>query len=202
MAKIKTITIGDLVWAASNLNTSQFRNGDTIPNAKIAAEWKKAGEERNPAWCYYNNNPANGAKYGRLYNWFAVNDKCGLAPEGFAIPSESDWEKLKDFIGGVFLEGKLKSERLTLWKKESIGATNETGFSALPSGTRYHFGDFNGLGESCSFWSSTIPADDKHAYYFYFAGYPGNYGFGYTSPRMDFLSGWSGRKLKRSSSEL
>ena len=70
-----------------NLNLDKFRNGDIIPEAKTNEEWSAADTNKNPAWCYYDNDPANGEKYGKLYNWYAVNDSRGLAPEGYKIPT-------------------------------------------------------------------------------------------------------------------
>ncbi len=103
---IKTVTIGTQVWMTKNLDVAKFRNGDLIPEAKTNEEWDEAGRNRKPAWCYYNNDPANGAKYGKLYNWYAVNDHRGLAPEGYHIPSDKDWEVLSDYLGGVDVAGK------------------------------------------------------------------------------------------------
>ena len=83
----KTVQIGTQLWIASNLNVSHFRNGDPIPEAASAAEWKQAAEDKRPAWCYYNNDPVNGRTYHKLYNWYAVNDPRGLAPYGWHVPS-------------------------------------------------------------------------------------------------------------------
>ena len=82
------ITIGRQVWMTENLNVDKFRNGDPISHAKTDEEWVKAGENGSPAWSHYDNDPANGEKYGKLYNWYAVNDSRGLAPEGWKIPSD------------------------------------------------------------------------------------------------------------------
>jgi uncharacterized protein (TIGR02145 family) len=98
-SKAQTVTIGTQVWMTKNLDVSTFRNGDPIPEAKTDEEWKKAGENKQPAWCYYDNDPANGAKYGKLYNWYAVNDSRGLAPVGYHIPSDAEWTKLEVFLG-------------------------------------------------------------------------------------------------------
>jgi uncharacterized protein (TIGR02145 family) len=87
----KTVKIGDQVWMAENLNTDRFRNGDIIPEAKSNEDWRDAVQNMKPAWCYYNNDIANGAKYGKLYNWYAVNDSRGLAPTGWHIPTDSEW---------------------------------------------------------------------------------------------------------------
>ena len=94
----KTVKIGNQAWMAENLSVSIFRNGDPIPQAKTNQEWIKAGDNKQPAWCYYENDPANGAKYGKLYNWYAVIDPRGLAPVGYHIPSDAEWEKLVDYL--------------------------------------------------------------------------------------------------------
>jgi uncharacterized protein (TIGR02145 family) len=83
----QTVTIVDHVWTAKNLDVATFSNGDPIPQAKTNESWQEAGENMEPAWCYYENNPANGTKYGKLYNWWAVIDTRGLAPVGWHIPS-------------------------------------------------------------------------------------------------------------------
>jgi uncharacterized protein (TIGR02145 family) len=95
----QTVTIGTQVWMTKNLDVTKFRNGDPIPEANTVEEWVKAGENKQPAWCYYENNPANGTKYGKLYNWYAVNDPRGLAPVGYHVPSDAEWTRLKDFLG-------------------------------------------------------------------------------------------------------
>lgn len=86
----KTVKIGDQIWMAENLNVEKFRNYETIPEAKTKSEWEEAGENKQPAWCYYDNDPVNGAKYGKLYNWYAVIDPRGLAPSGWHIPNEAE----------------------------------------------------------------------------------------------------------------
>ena len=83
----------------NNLNVDKFRNGDPIPQAKTNAEWLAAGENKQPAWCYYDNDPANGEKYGKLYNWYAVNDSRGLAPEGYHIPTYAEWTTFMNLLG-------------------------------------------------------------------------------------------------------
>jgi uncharacterized protein (TIGR02145 family) len=95
----KSIKIGNQTWMAENLNVSTFRNGDLIPEAKSEEEWKIAGKNKQTAWCYYDNDPKNGAKYGKLYNWYAVNDPRGLAPAGWHIPSDAEWTTLGDQLG-------------------------------------------------------------------------------------------------------
>ena len=95
-----TIRIGSQTWAVANLNVNTFRNGDTIPEASTNKEWVAAGESGKPAWCYYNNDPANGPKFGKLYNWYAVNDPRGLAPVGWTLSGDADWTKLINSLGG------------------------------------------------------------------------------------------------------
>jgi uncharacterized protein (TIGR02145 family) len=153
----QTVTIGTQVWMTKNLDVSTFRNGAPIPQAKTNEEWAKAGENQQPAWCYYNNDPKNGAKYGKLYNWYAVNDSRGLAPTGWHIPTDAEWTILSNYliIGGG--EGK-KMKSTDFWaddNDESGKGTNESGFSGLPGGTRLLNGTFFTSGESGYWWSSS-----------------------------------------------
>jgi len=94
------IKIGSQIWATKNLDVSFFRNGDPIPLAKTQAEWEAAGKSGKPAWCYYGGNADMGDKYGKLYNWFAVNDVRGIAPKGWHIPTDSEWTILTKYLGG------------------------------------------------------------------------------------------------------
>ena len=153
ISKAQTVTIGTQVWMTKNLDVSTFRNGDPIPEAKTKEEWESAGNNKQPAWCYYDNDPANGAKYGKLYNWYAVNDSRGLAPDGYHIPSDAEWTKLTDFLGGEAVAGtKMKSN--SGWEENGIG-TNSSGFSGLPGGDRNVNGFFHFIGFYCTWWSST-----------------------------------------------
>jgi uncharacterized protein (TIGR02145 family) len=143
MEKIK---IGNQVWMKNNLNVEMFQNGDIIQYVQNQDEWENAGRNRTPAWCYYNNDPANGVKYGKLYNWYAVNDSRGLAPNGWKIPTEMDWDELVEFLGGAKVAGG-KMKNSSGWKDkydyynnisedESGNGTNESLFSGLPGGSR------------------------------------------------------------------
>jgi len=149
----ETVTIGKQVWMAVNLNTSKFRNGDSIPEAKSALDWEKAANEGKPAWCYYFNYTSKGLVYGKLYNWFAVTDKRGLAPEGWHIPTDVEWDKLAAALGGnAAATRKLKSK--TGWDDETNGS-NESGFNGMPGGKRTADGEFEDEGAYGYWWSST-----------------------------------------------
>ena len=96
----KTVKIGKQEWMAENLNVDKFRNGDLIPEAKTAIKWRKAGKKKRPAWCYYDNDPANGEKYGKLYNYSALKLIEKNPPKGWRVPSIKDfynWVGLEDF---------------------------------------------------------------------------------------------------------
>ncbi len=150
---MEEVKIGDQIWMTRNLNVDKFCNGDPIPEAKTNEEWIKAGENGEPAWCYYDNDPENGEKFGRLYNWYAVNDPRGLAPEGWHIPSDEEWTTLVDYLGGED-EANIKMRSSVGWENDGEG-NNESGFSALLGGYRNSYGDFNDLGECASWWTST-----------------------------------------------
>ena len=158
------VTIGTQEWAIANLSVSTFRNGDSIPEAKTFKEWVAAGDAGKPAWCYYNNDPVIGKKYGKLYNWFAVNDPRGLAPEGWVIPSDEDWARLTFQLGGLQSAG-IKIKSTTGWNDGNNG-TNDSGFNAFPAGYRVENGAFMNIGNTASWWSSTetktISAFDRY----------------------------------------
>jgi uncharacterized protein (TIGR02145 family) len=151
--KAQTVTIGTQVWMTKNLDVSTFRNGDPIPEAKTNSEWEAAGENQQPAWCYYKNDPANGAKYGKLYNWYAVNDPRGLAPVRYHIPTDAEWTQLSEYLGGEDVAGK-KMKSTSGWNENGNG-TNESGFNGLPGGCRSNLGNFELIGEHGYWWSSS-----------------------------------------------
>ena len=147
------VMIGTQAWAVANLNVMTFRNGDTIPEARTNKEWVEAGEAKKPAWCYYNNDPAMGQKYGRLYNWYAVNDPRELAPAGWSLATDEDWAKLTYYLTGKEAAGtKMKSP--TGWKDGDNG-TNESGFTGFPGGYRVENGTFKNSGNTGIWWSAT-----------------------------------------------
>lgn len=149
----KEVIIGKQVWMTVNLSVDKFRNGEVIPEAKTAGEWKAYRDAGEAAWCYYDNDKINGEKYGKLYNWYAVNDPRGLAPKGWHIPSDEEWTLLTDYLGGEEKAGaKLKSKNG--WFDDGNG-TNSSGFSGLPAGNRDDNGEFNAISEYSWWWSST-----------------------------------------------
>jgi len=149
----KTVKIEKLEWMIENLNVSFFRNGDPIPEAKTNEEWQKAGKDGKPAWCYYENKIENGTKYGKLYNFYAVIDLRGLAPEGWHVSSDAEWRQVTDFLGGEDAAGtKMKSS--IGWTKDGNG-TNESGFTGLPAGCRDLNGKFGYINMIGYWWSST-----------------------------------------------
>lgn len=174
------VTIGEQIWMVENLNVEKFRNGDSIPEAKTEEEWKKAGVEKSPAWSYYENNPDHGKSFGKLYNWYAVNDPRGLAPEGWRIPSDDDWSILSDFLGGESIAGK-KMKSNDFWtESEGEEGSNESGFLGLPGGSRNTFAMFNNMGDYAYWWSSTENGPSNAWYRFLDSsnGYIGRSGFG------------------------
>jgi uncharacterized protein (TIGR02145 family) len=140
----ETINISEQVWLAENLNVSTFRNGDPIPEAKTAVEWHRAEKEKKPAWCYYENYLENGKKFGKLYNWFAVDDPRGLAPEGWHIPSKKEYKVLLENLSG---KGGNSYDELLI--------SGSSGFGSLFGGSRLPNCIFGGLDESAHYWSAT-----------------------------------------------
>ena len=150
---LSSIKIGSQIWMIKNLDVTKYRNGDPIPEVKDSATWATLTKG---AYCYYNNDPANGVIYGKLYNWYAVNDPRGLAPKGWHVPSDTEWTTLTDFLGGEKLAGGTMKEIGTMhWIGPNDGATNSTGFTALPGGGRGRNGWFFDIGTYGHWWSST-----------------------------------------------
>ena len=149
----QTVTIGTQVWTTKNLDVATFRNGDAIPQAKTDEEWETAGENKQPAWCYYENNTTNGTKSGKLYNWYAVNDARGLAPAGWHIPTDEEWTVLSTYLGGEVVAGK-KMKSSSGWNDAGNG-NNSSGFTGLPGGYRYYDGYFSFVGILGNWWSAS-----------------------------------------------
>jgi uncharacterized protein (TIGR02145 family) len=150
----QTVKICNQTWMKSNLNVSHYRNGDIIPQVTDPTQWTNL---TTGAWCYYNNASATGAIYGKLYNWYAVNDPRGLAPTGYHIPSDSDWISLTTCLGGVgYASNKMKEIGTLYWLSPNVEATNNSGFTALPAGNRsFYDGTFSQIQRETAWWSST-----------------------------------------------
>jgi uncharacterized protein (TIGR02145 family) len=153
-----TITIGTQVWTVENLRTTKYRDGTPIPNVADNAAW--AGLTTG-AYCNYNNDTANAAIYGRLYNWSAATDTHNIAPAGFHLPSQAEWDVLRNYLGGLNVAGsKVKEAGLAHWFSPNTGADNSSGFTALPGGARYYNYStggsfFSHLGYNGVWWTST-----------------------------------------------
>jgi len=165
-----TVKIGKQEWMGINLDVEYFRNGDMIPRVTTNEEWVRAGKEHKPAWCYYGNETATGRKYGKLYNWYAVTDKRGLAPKGWHIPTKREWANLISYLGGESAAGERMKE-VDSWFKE-VKTFGNSFFNALPGGFRYNDGTFDYIGERgksyycATFWASEDMADEKGWYIF------------------------------------
>jgi uncharacterized protein (TIGR02145 family) len=143
----KTIKIGKQIWMAENLDTDKFSNGDIIPYAGSDAEWIKAAKNKKPAWCYLNNDPENGEIYGKLYNWYAVEDERGLAPKGWRVPDYDEWDELYDFMQSKLGEGEgITYEDLV-----------EFGFSVIPGSGMKTIVEFEFY--ECWWWTTSDPYD-------------------------------------------
>ena len=148
------IYIGNQVWTTSNLNVSTYRNGDIIPEVNDIDEWINL---TSGAWCYYKNKSKNGTTYGKLYNWYAVNDSRGLAPVGYHIPSDSEWVTLTTTLGA---NSGAKMKSAFIWNN-GVSGSNSSGFTGLPNGGRFDNGTFNNFGDFGYFWSSTEGSNEK-----------------------------------------
>lgn len=149
----RTITIGDQVWMADNLQVTHYRNGDPIPVVGDDTAWHNLS---TGAYCYYDNDASNNISYGKLYNWYAINDSRGIAPEGWHIPTEVELAQLAEYLkGDTIAAGKMKSTGTVHWLIPNTGATNESGFTALPGGYRLDNGSYHTMGSNGYWWSTT-----------------------------------------------
>ncbi|MBP6231888.1 MAG: fibrobacter succinogenes major paralogous domain-containing protein [Chitinophagaceae bacterium] len=145
------VTIGTQKWMSKNLDVTAYRNGDPIPQVTDPTTWASL---TSGAWCY---DSSQGNKYGKLYNWYAVNDPRGLAPEGWHIPSNGEWTTLSTTLGGDLVAGgKMKEAGSANWCCQNAGATDSSGFTGLPGGYRKSDGTFYKTpGHFAYFWSAT-----------------------------------------------
>jgi uncharacterized protein (TIGR02145 family)/uncharacterized repeat protein (TIGR02543 family) len=163
-----TVTIGTQTWLVENLKTSHFNDGQTIPPVTNDTSWSSI---ITPGYCWYlNDSTEYGDTYGALYNWYAVTYK-NPAPEGWHVPTNEEWNTLTDFLGGLSeAGGKLKETGMEHWNSPNTGATNSSGFSALPGGVRSADGStFYSIGKDGGWWSSTEAdtgsAWNRHVHY-------------------------------------
>jgi uncharacterized protein (TIGR02145 family) len=146
------VKAGSKIWTGENLDVTHFQNGDSIPEVKDPKEWALL---KTAAWCYNDNKKENGKIYGKLYNWYAVSDPRGIAPKGWHVATDSEWNALSDELGGAAVAGgALKANRL--WKESKGDGDNESGLAVLPGGARRdNDGWFMPPGEYSRLWSST-----------------------------------------------
>lgn len=152
----KTVIIGDQEWMGENLKTTKYNDGASIVNEPDMTKWVHITTD---AFSWVNNDEKTKETFGVFYNWFSVNTGK-LCPTGWRVPSDTDWKKLTDYLGGAeTASGKLKESGTGHWNAPNAGATNETGFSAIPAGYRYGYfwgaGTFYELGLNGYFWTST-----------------------------------------------
>jgi uncharacterized protein (TIGR02145 family) len=152
------VEIGSQCWTAENLKVERYRNGDNIPTGLSDADW---GVATSGAFAVYNDDAANKAIYGLLYNWYTAVDPRGLCPTGWHVPANEEWTALTDYLGGAgSAGGQMKttgnlSDGTGLWTSPNVGATNSSGFSGLPAGGRTKSGSFSSLGNGATWWSSS-----------------------------------------------
>jgi uncharacterized protein (TIGR02145 family) len=149
-----TIRIGSQIWMAQNLKARRFRNGDIIPNTIGNDQWANT---ISAAYCNFNNDESLGDIFGRLYNSYAIVDSRNIAPQGWHIPEEKEWQTLFSYLGGdTVAGGKMKERGTQSWSEPNTGATNESNFTALPGGYRsFYDGSFYGFRYVGFWWSTT-----------------------------------------------
>jgi uncharacterized protein (TIGR02145 family) len=152
----RAVTIGNQTWMVENLRTRKYNDGTNIPNITDTDKWTNL---TTGAWCDFTNNASYAPKYGHLYNWHAANNDK-LAPAGWHIPTENEWLTLISYLGGAEAAGaKLKEKGTANWKSPNTGATNESGFTALPGGWTYMF--FFNMGSDAAWWTKTEDSNDQ-----------------------------------------
>jgi uncharacterized protein (TIGR02145 family) len=158
----KTIVIGSQEWMAENLNTSVYRNGDPISIFSDNDSWASTSDG---AWTYYLGDVSYACPFGKLYNWYACVDSRELCPQGWHMPTDAEWTVLGSFLGGDEVAGGKMKTRGTvndagIWITTTTGTTNSSGFSAVPSGYRFDWGNYGGANYDVWWWSSTQYVDE------------------------------------------
>jgi uncharacterized protein (TIGR02145 family) len=170
----ETVTIGTKTWMAKNLNTTKYNDGTIIPNLSSKLAWSAA---TSGAYCDYDNNWFNGTTYGKLYNWYVVDNNAAtkvasnggknICPTGWHVPTAPEWKDLFRTIGSsAEAGGRAKETGTTHWTTPNTGATNSVGFTALPGGNRFYNGAFSGIGLIGTWWA-TWEWNKTDAYYYY-----------------------------------
>jgi uncharacterized protein (TIGR02145 family) len=159
-----TVQIGNQCWTQSNLTVSKYCNGDNIPNLTDNTLWSQTNTSSTGAWCNYNNDANNGTTYGKLYNWYAVNDSRGLCPTGWHVPTDSEWNIMVKYldpnadtaaVGWQNTNAAIALKSTTGWSSQGAVVTNTSGFSALPGGDRYPDGSWGAAYYYGLWWSSS-----------------------------------------------
>ena len=160
------VKIGNQIWMTENLRTTTYADGSAIPIVEDNTAWSEL-EVDDKAYCWYDNSNSNEDVYGGLYTWAAaVNGGSGSAsspssiqgicPDGWHLPSEAEWEEMVLFLDGYFEAGYyLKEQGTAHWLSINPGASNSSGFTALPGGIRSTIGTFNELNTNAHFWTAT-----------------------------------------------
>lgn len=146
-----TIVIGTQEWMAENLRTTTYANGDPIPNVTDGTQFEGL---TTGAWAHYNNDSQYENPYGKLYNWYTVDDPRNVCPTGWHVPTDAEYLLLTDYLGGDSVAGGKMKSTSGLWNAPNTEATNSSGFSGLPGGYRVNDGSFYFIGEYCGWWSS------------------------------------------------
>ncbi|MBO8092636.1 MAG: fibrobacter succinogenes major paralogous domain-containing protein [Prosthecochloris sp.] len=152
-----TVSIDGKLWMGENLEVKHYRNGDPVRHAVTAREWDEAARNGEGAWCYYSNNSDNGMEFGILYNWYAVNDPRGLAPQGWHIPSDHEWNRMIDALGGKQSAGVFMKTSSSLTERSDfyVPGTYSDGFAARPGGYRRSDGRFYYVKSHSYFWTAS-----------------------------------------------
>ena len=144
-------TICGHTWSTRNLDVSTYRNGDPIPQVTDPGEWVKL---TTGAWCWYNNDSATYHTYGRLYNWYAVNDPRGLAPEGWHVLTDAEWDAMETCLGEDSVGYRMRAAGSSQWPGPTTAIDNSSGFSGLPNGKRSEGGAFSHAGSAAGYWTA------------------------------------------------
>jgi uncharacterized protein (TIGR02145 family) len=188
------VAIGNQIWMNKNLEVDKYKNGDSIPEVKDSTEWANL---TTGAWCYFDNNLDTGKIYGKLYNWYAVNDSRGLAPEGWHVPIGTELDELLTCLGDPDNAGGTMKESGTVhWNAPNNGATNSSGFTALPGGLRDSISKFDRIHITGFWWTSTFLSDSNAKFFvlnydessFYLQETLKNFGFSVRCVRDDIAT--------------